>query len=83
MMPDGALLVSDDKAGAIYRITYGKRGITKQASSESDGMRASGAVPRGQWHVRNPWEKNVGGRGNRNRIGRNAQENAPGKRGDT
>lgn len=25
VMPDGALLVSDDKAGAIYRITYGKR----------------------------------------------------------
>jgi glucose/arabinose dehydrogenase len=23
VMPDGALLVSDDKAGAIYRITYG------------------------------------------------------------
>jgi glucose/arabinose dehydrogenase len=22
VMPDGALLVSDDKAGAIYRITY-------------------------------------------------------------
>lgn len=83
VMPDGALLVSDDKAGAIYRITYGKRGITKQASSDSNGMRASGAVPRGQWHVRNPWEKNVGGRGNRNRIGRDAQENAPGKRGDT
>ena len=25
VMPDGALLVSDDKAGAIYRITYGKK----------------------------------------------------------
>jgi glucose/arabinose dehydrogenase len=24
VMPDGALLVSDDKAGAIYRISYGK-----------------------------------------------------------
>src|SRR5262249_26107459 len=24
VMPDGALLVSDDRAGAIYRITYGK-----------------------------------------------------------
>jgi len=24
VMPDGALLVSDDKAGAIYRITYGR-----------------------------------------------------------
>ena len=24
MMPDGALLVSDDKAGVIYRISYGK-----------------------------------------------------------
>src|SRR5215217_4221279 len=24
VMPDGSLLVSDDKAGAIYRITYGK-----------------------------------------------------------
>jgi glucose/arabinose dehydrogenase len=24
VMPDGALLVSDDKAGAVYRITYGK-----------------------------------------------------------
>jgi glucose/arabinose dehydrogenase len=22
-MPDGALLVSDDEAGAIYRVTYG------------------------------------------------------------
>lgn len=22
-MPDGALLVSDDKAGAVYRISYG------------------------------------------------------------
>jgi glucose/arabinose dehydrogenase len=22
--PDGSLLVSDDKAGAIYRITYGR-----------------------------------------------------------
>jgi glucose/arabinose dehydrogenase len=22
VMPDGALLVSDDKAGAVYRITY-------------------------------------------------------------
>ncbi len=26
VMPDGALLVSDDEAGAIYRITYGKAG---------------------------------------------------------
>lgn len=26
VMPDGALLVSDDKAGAIYRITFTKRG---------------------------------------------------------
>ncbi len=25
VMPDGALLVSDDKVGAIYRITYGKK----------------------------------------------------------
>ena len=25
VMPDGALLVSDDRAGAIYRITYGKK----------------------------------------------------------
>ena len=24
VMPDGSLLVSDDKAGVIYRITYGK-----------------------------------------------------------
>jgi glucose/arabinose dehydrogenase len=24
VMPDGALLVSDDEAGAIYRITYGR-----------------------------------------------------------
>ena len=24
VMPDGALLVSDDRAGAIYRIAYGK-----------------------------------------------------------
>ena len=24
VMPDGALLVADDKAGRIYRITYGK-----------------------------------------------------------
>jgi len=24
VMPDGALLVSDDRAGAIYRITYRK-----------------------------------------------------------
>jgi glucose/arabinose dehydrogenase len=25
VMPDGALLVSDDKAGAIYRISYAGR----------------------------------------------------------
>jgi glucose/arabinose dehydrogenase len=25
VMPDGALLVSDDRAGAIYRISYAKR----------------------------------------------------------
>jgi len=25
IMPDGALLVSDDRAGAIYRISYTKR----------------------------------------------------------
>jgi len=24
MLPDGSLLVSDDKAGAVYRITYGR-----------------------------------------------------------
>lgn len=24
VMPDGAMLVSDDRAGAVYRITYGK-----------------------------------------------------------
>jgi len=24
LMPDGSLLVSDDKADAIYRVTYGK-----------------------------------------------------------
>jgi glucose/arabinose dehydrogenase len=24
VLPDGSLLVSDDKAGAIYRITYGR-----------------------------------------------------------
>ena len=24
VMPDGALLVTDDRAGAIYRITYGE-----------------------------------------------------------
>lgn len=29
VMPDGALLVSDDKAGAIYRITYGEAGGTR------------------------------------------------------
>jgi glucose/arabinose dehydrogenase len=23
LMPDGALLVSDDEAGAVYRISYG------------------------------------------------------------
>jgi glucose/arabinose dehydrogenase len=23
VMPDGALLVSDDRAGAVYRVTYG------------------------------------------------------------
>jgi glucose/arabinose dehydrogenase len=26
VMPDGSLLVSDDKAGRIYRITYGAGG---------------------------------------------------------
>jgi len=26
VMPDGSLLVSDDRAGAIYRITYRDRG---------------------------------------------------------
>jgi glucose/arabinose dehydrogenase len=25
VMPDGALLVSDDRSGAIYRIAYGGR----------------------------------------------------------
>lgn len=30
VMPDGALLVSDDKAGAIYRITYVKRDGAKK-----------------------------------------------------
>jgi glucose/arabinose dehydrogenase len=25
VMPDGALLVSDDRAGAIYRISYQKK----------------------------------------------------------
>jgi len=24
VMPDGALLISDDRAGVIYRISYGK-----------------------------------------------------------
>ena len=24
MMPDGSLLVSDDHAGAVYRVSYGK-----------------------------------------------------------
>ncbi len=31
VMPDGALLVSDDKAGAIYRITYGTTDGEKKA----------------------------------------------------
>ena len=25
VLPDGSLLVSDDKAGAIYRVTYAKK----------------------------------------------------------
>jgi hypothetical protein len=35
-MPDGALLVSDDKAGAIYRITYRKREGAKKDSAIRD-----------------------------------------------
>jgi glucose/arabinose dehydrogenase len=26
VMPDGSLLVSDDYAGVVYRVSYGKRG---------------------------------------------------------
>ena len=29
MMPDGALLVSDDKAGRIYRISYPRGTVTR------------------------------------------------------
>lgn len=36
VMPDGALLVSDDKAGAIYRITYRKREGAKKDSAIRD-----------------------------------------------
>jgi glucose/arabinose dehydrogenase len=36
VMPDGALLVSDDKAGAIYRISYGKGEGAKKAPAIHD-----------------------------------------------
>jgi len=36
VMPDGALLVSDDKAGAIYRISYRKRDGAKKDSAIRD-----------------------------------------------
>jgi glucose/arabinose dehydrogenase len=30
VMKDGSLLVSDDYAGAVYRITYGAEGVAKR-----------------------------------------------------
>jgi glucose/arabinose dehydrogenase len=45
VMPDGSLLVSDDKAGRIYRFTYdpraARRALTAAASSSSTGFVAS------------------------------------------
>jgi len=37
VMPDGALLVSDDQAGAIYRITYSRSGrLSREHRSPAD-----------------------------------------------
>ncbi|MGH7570517.1 MAG: PQQ-dependent sugar dehydrogenase [Gemmatimonadota bacterium] len=42
VMPDGALLVSDDEAGAIYRITYEGRGVGASSRLEIDFSGHSG-----------------------------------------
>jgi glucose/arabinose dehydrogenase len=38
VMPDGAFLVSDDEAGAIYRITYGIGSSGDRVIGSSDGI---------------------------------------------
>ena len=49
VMPDGALLVSDDNAGAIYRITYAAtmRSPRPAASRTAPGASGAGSSPRG------------------------------------
>jgi glucose/arabinose dehydrogenase len=46
VMPDGALLVSDDKAGAVYRIAYGAepRAAASAARSAPFSSAASAAM---------------------------------------
>lgn len=40
VMPDGALLVSDDRAGAIYRIRYGSRDAPRSGGGRAAAARA-------------------------------------------
>jgi glucose/arabinose dehydrogenase len=46
VMPDGALLVSDDRAGVIYRISYRSPGGDPEAAEEPRGTPAGGGEPR-------------------------------------